>query len=51
MVCERCGNEFSWGYQIEKEDGVYIRCPYCRQDNKRVYKKYKKKGRGHERNN
>lgn len=43
-LCEQCGNEFYWGKPVEKEDGKkYIQCPYCGYNNRRVFKKKKKR--------
>ena len=46
ILCEVCGNEFNKGKYISKRpDGVYIACPYCRHENKRVEKPKKKRGK------
>lgn len=42
IICEQCGNEFNRGRIVKKDDKEYIQCPYCRWENKRVFKKKKK---------
>ena len=44
IMCEQCGNEFQRGTLVKIEDKQYIRCPYCGYDNKRIYRKRKKRG-------
>lgn len=43
IMCEQCGNEFNRGRLVKKEEGEYIKCPYCGNLNKRVYRKKNKK--------
>lgn len=43
ILCEQCGNDFYRGKLIKKEEGDYIKCPYCGYENKRKYYKRKKK--------
>lgn len=43
-MCEQCGNEFQRGNLIKREDKQFIQCPYCGHENKRVYRKRKKRG-------
>ena len=44
IVCEQCGNEFNRGQLVKKDDKEFIRCPFCKYDNKRIYRKRKKRG-------
>lgn len=44
ILCEQCGNEFQRGTLIKREEVQYIVCPYCGHENKRVYRKRKKRG-------
>lgn len=44
ILCEQCGNEFFRGRIVKKDDGEeFVQCPYCRYENKRVYRKKTKK--------
>ena len=44
IICEQCGNEFYRGRLVKKEDGKeYIVCPYCRYENRKIFRNRKKK--------
>ena len=44
ITCEQCGNEFYRGKLIKKENGKeYIICPYCRYENRKMFRKRNKK--------
>ena len=46
ILCEQCGNEFDYGKKVEKDNKVYIQCPYCKFLNllpRKSKKKYKPK--------
>lgn len=46
ITCEVCGNDFNRGRYITKRDkDLFIACPYCGHENKKIYlKSNKKKG-------
>ena len=45
ITCEVCGNDFNKGkYATKKFGELFIACPYCGHENKKVSKQTKQRG-------